>query len=185
VILVAVAAAGVGFITGRATEEASPSSLASVSGDQSTTTSALTSTTESADGVLADGRHFGYLTNANFRERLVTFDLAQWFAGEEANRAAAEDGLIEPGDNVPNDYHVRNTNTRLRRLPVASNPVVVIARTDCQPTCDPAGTFEGLAGSFADMEPHDLYSAYRGPDTQYWLTVQQGVVTKIEEQYVP
>jgi hypothetical protein len=177
-------AALLGFFAGAATErDSSPGD-----GRRSPTTPASPNsalTLEAGNRPLPDGRQFGYLTDADAQSRLVTFDLAQWLSGDAANRAAVEDGQIEQGEEVANDSYVRNINRRTRVLRMSPDARIVIARIDCTPTCDPAGTFEGLAGSFDDDTPHDLYSPYRGADTQYWITVRDGVVVEIEEQYSP
>ena len=48
----------------------------------------------------------------------ITFDLIQFFTGEAATKAAAEDGQGSP---APNDYYIRNVNPRLRTLPVRAD----------------------------------------------------------------
>ena len=70
--------------------------------------------------------HYGYvrsLVRIGSRYRM-RFDPALWLSGQTANRAAIEDGVIAPGETVPNDYYIRNESrgqlayTVLRRAPV-------------------------------------------------------------------
>ena len=59
-------------------------------------------------------------------QQTITFDLIQFFTGEAATKAAAEDGQESP---PPNDYYIRNVNSRLRTLPVRSGaPITECAR---------------------------------------------------------
>ena len=148
-------------------------------------TAAATATAR-ADGsaVLADGRHFGYIRDVAVDGARVelSFDLAEFLTGTDAERAAREDGRIGPDETVDNDYYVRNRNDRVRTLPVAPDAEIVVVRwDDCCETV--AAELEPFVAAFAPgAEPS---GRYRGPGSQYWLTVSSGIVTRIEEQYVP
>jgi hypothetical protein len=139
------------------------------------------------DDALVDGTYFGYIRAANNLGRTIDFDVAQWFTGSAANSAAEQDGSIEPGEGVPNDYYVRNASTLVRTLPVVSE--VAVTATGCIGGCGIqfAGSFDGLADSFdPNSNPHPtLDDQYRGPHSQYWVTVEGGSVIRIDEQYVP
>lgn len=133
--------------------------------------------------VLEDGRHFGYIrtVDTGTAPHSLEFDLAQWFTGEEANEAAREDGAIGPEETVPNDYYIRNVNTRLRTLPFEDD--VELAVIDWNNCCElREGELEPFAAAF---EGHQPAGSYRGSFSPYWLTVAGGEVVKIEEQYLP
>ena len=57
--------------------------------------------------------------------RTLSFDEAEWFSGEGANRAALEDGAIEQGDVVPNDYYIRNDDRAATSVAVADDVTIV------------------------------------------------------------
>jgi hypothetical protein len=130
-------------------------------------------TTEQA--VLEDGRHPVFIKTVDPGRRTVTFDLIQWFTGEAATRAAAEDGEESP---PPNDYYIRNVNSRLRTLPVAADAPITVnllaAQSTGNATKDVSVTLDELAGYFPNRDT--------GP---FWLTVGGGQVTRIAQQYVP
>jgi len=86
-------------------------------------------TTEQA--VLEDGRHPVFVKTVDPGRRTVTFDLIQWFTGEAATKAAAEDGKESP---PPNDYYIRNVNSRLRTLPVAADAPITVNLLAAQST---------------------------------------------------
>jgi hypothetical protein len=144
----------------------------------------LNSTVPRAGQVLRSGQYFGAIKSIDIRSRTLTFDVEQWLSGAAANRAAVTAGEIQPGENVPNDFFVVNASHELRRLPIAHAVTVTVAR--CPGACAQyLGTLDGLADSFTHPRDFDLGSPYRGAQTIYWLTLQSGEVTRIDEQYTP
>jgi hypothetical protein len=129
--------------------------------------------------VLPDGSHFVYVIAAERRgdgSASVTFDLAYFLTGEEGEEAAAEHG-----DEFVNDYYIVNDNPRLRTIPVAVDAdvrylPVGAATTELQP-----GTLDAWLEAILETNPTD----YGGKDVPWWFTVRDGVVTRIEQQYLP
>lgn len=124
--------------------------------------------------VLEDGRHLVLIKTVDPGRRTVTFDLLQWFEGEAAAKAAAEDGEESP---PPNDYYVRNVNPRLRTLPITPDARLTLTRV----TLSPGGSGSGSANVEVDLAT----LAAKGPDHLFWATVQGGRIVTLEEQYVP
>lgn len=109
------------------------------------------------------------------------FDLAYFLTGEEADRAAQEDGVIQEGEHVDNDYYIVNENTKLRDILYASVvPVRLVRWSECCESFD--AEFDLFVRAF---QPGGTDENYKGPDSQYWLTVNGGVVTSVEEQFLP
>ncbi len=118
---------------------------------------------------LLDGRWFGYVDSTTDAE--IQFDLACWFDGEAANDAASEDGMESP---VPNDYYVRNDSDLVRTVSVAS-----AAAVEWVPSL---GSPETATVSF------DEWRSERGSGAAplgVWLTIEDGSVVSITEQWVP
>ena len=132
---------------------------------------------------LGDGRHFGFIRSVDVAERTIEFDLAYWLSGDEADAAYQAAGGTRP---VPNDYYVVNENSRLRTLPLSSE--LGLRLLDWNRCCDTF--FDGDLALFAqaiEIQRHvtdDNGRRYAGL-SQWWITVQGGVVTAIEEQYAP
>lgn len=119
--------------------------------------------------ILPDGRWFGIVDS--YDETGISFDLSCWFSGEAAVAASAEDGEESP---PPNDYYIRNENTQLRLLGVS---------TDTQITWYPSGDpNDAVEGAYAEwtvfLDGQDFRNAI-------WVTIVSGMVTEIEEQWVP
>ena len=138
-----------------------------------TPTAAAPATTEPA--VLADGRHPVYIKTVDASGQTITFDLIQFFMGDAATKAAAEDGEESP---PPNDYYIRNVNPRLRTLPVRPGAPITVnvlaAGSTGSATKDVSVTLDELAGYFPNSGT-----------SPFWITVDQGQVTKIAQQFLP
>jgi hypothetical protein len=164
--------------TAASTEPSVAPSTTSADGRAATT--APPPTSPAAGLVLEDGRHPVYLTGIDVAGRSVQFDLIQFLMGDEAIAAWDEAHPDDPGG-PPNDYYIINDNPRLRRLPVADDVVVTVL--------DWNGGFQPLVVAFADL-PTEL-AAGRIPykdrldASPFWLTVDGGTVTAIEEQFIP
>jgi hypothetical protein len=131
--------------------------------------------TTTKPAVLADGRHPVYLKRVDADKRTITFDLIQFFTGEAAAKAAAEDGKESP---PPNDYYIRNVNPRLRTLPVRADAPITVNVLAAQST--------GSATKDVSVPLAKLASYFPNSGTPpFWITVEQGQVTRIAQQYLP
>ena len=117
---------------------------------------------------LNDGQWFGFVSGGD--DTSLELDLACWFSGTAAEEAAAEDGEESP---PPNDYYVRNQNPQLRSLPIAADAQVL-----WYPTGDP---HSGTIVSYADW----LTERSGGYPLGVWVTIIDGSVTSVTEQWVP
>ena len=120
-------------------------------------------------GIL-DGLWFGYVESTTDYE--LTFDLACWFDGDAALDAASEDGQESP---PPNDYYIRNDDDTLEAVPVASSTAVSWLADTGDPSTQTNGTF----GEWMTLRDS------RTDQPGLWLTVRDGQVVEIVEQYVP
>ena len=121
---------------------------------------------------LTDGRHAVHIDHVSVDTGTVTVDVIQWLEGSEADDAYA----AETGDTsgAPNDYYIRNTSPELRTLPLTTSTVTV-AWTDSGPM-------------YHDLDLADLADYLRARsdlDAPFWITVEDGTVRRIQEQYRP
>jgi len=141
---------------------------------------------------------FGYLTQVSASE--IVADYAQWLTGDEANQAAFEDGEIPSvEEGVPNGYYIRNVNPRLRTLSLDDDVRVWLATPAEGPVTTIEVGIEEWLGLFNDGMPWDYetddlppgeapHFGYFGAGTvyaPYWLTILDGEVIAIEQQYIP
>lgn len=161
-----------------------PSTTVSGPATQTTTPVPSTSGTPSpeASPILAEGRSFGFIKSIDLTNSTLVFDLAQFFTGDAAVKAAREDGVIGPNQGLDNDNYIRNVNPMLRTVPLARDAqvfVFVLGDPGCCTTPEPidlatfAGEFQSPSAPF--------YGAGQG----YWLTVEHGAIAKIEQQFTP
>jgi cell division protein FtsB len=112
----------------------------------------------------------------------LDIDYIQFLTGEAANEAAREDGEIGPGETVPNDYYIRNVNPKIRTFLIDNNVEVFI-----QTIPGPEMTIEFVGKKSTDFasfkQRFETENASR--NMPHWITLEDSVVVKIEEQYVP
>jgi hypothetical protein len=122
---------------------------------------------------LQDGRQFGLIRSVDVQTSpgTIVFDAADQLTGEEANRAAAAHGDEVP---VSNDVYRVNDDPTLHTP--ALSPDVEIRLIDWGNCCDTVT---------ADLE--GFKASFRGADNYwgFWVTLERGVVVKVEEQYHP
>ena len=128
-----------------------------------------------------DGRQFCYVTSALWEGEAprLTVDFAQMLSGAEAAAAAAAAGDESP---PPNDYYIVNENPRVRTFPV--DPGLTVRMTSTAEGTQPEGYSMAFGAWF------DAYSGMSGTfpairDVPYWITIENGTITAIEEQYLP
>lgn len=130
-----------------------------------------------AGPALADGRHFvGIVAVGDDQDppRLIV-DEQQWFTDQAAVDAALQDG-VTPWEN---GYYIRNENPRWRIVEVDPTASVALTTPPHGQPDDPAIVdLPRFASLFTASDEFLKYSPY-------WLTVQDGLVTRIEEQYTP
>ncbi len=139
----------------------------------SPTTPAPDNHAASKPAVLADGRHPVYLTTIDPGRRTITFDLIQWYFGDDAAREAAKDHQESP---PPNDHYIRNVNPRLRTLPVRADAPVTVNTL--------ASAWTGSATKNVPVTLAKL-ATLRTDGAVFWVTVRHDQVTKIAQQYIP
>jgi len=114
----------------------------------------------------------------------MRFDPAWFTSGVTANVAAAEDGVVEPGEPVPNDnYRVEEGHRLLTYLVPADTPVTVLTREG-----DPAsfGATPVSVAQFAELVDGDApVELYEPLDTGVWIRVNVDTVCSIDQQYAP
>lgn len=128
--------------------------------------------TKQPEVVLADGRWPCLLKQAG--GGTVSMDLIEFLTGDAAAEAYRKKYPDSDQETPDNDYFIVNDNTRLRTLPLAPSAEVKVVG-DTGPEADTTIPAGDLAAHFGDALD----------DTIFWLTVEQGTVRRIEQQYVP
>jgi hypothetical protein len=120
---------------------------------------------------LQDGRHFGLIKSVDLQASpgSLVFDAADLLSGEAANQYAAARGWEVP---VANDSLVANDDPTLRPLQIAPDAEILLM--DWDRCCEP------VRADRDQLAAADVTHAWG-----YWVTLQDGVVVKIEEQFHP
>jgi hypothetical protein len=147
---------------------------------------------EDAPAVLADGKHPVYLTDLDVQGGTLGFDLVQWLT-DDAAIAYVEahpdeyPGLyqeIEELGSYPYDSLVANDNPRLRTLPLSDHPQVVVVFSNATGYEVFPHTIE-LDELPGYLDDHDDQLEHEGTlsNSVFWLTVHDGEIVAIEEQF--
>jgi hypothetical protein len=122
--------------------------------------------------VLSDGRHPIFVSSIDPSRQTIRFDLIQFYWGDDATREAAKDHQESP---PPNDYYIRNINPRLRTLPVRADASITVNSLSFGSQTDHPVSLARLAIL--------THSSDEWPP--FWITVREGQVVKIAQQWVP
>jgi hypothetical protein len=148
-----------------------------------TTTVPVAATEKTGVGPPANRVEFGFIrslrgTGKHYRMR---FDPAWFLSGVTANAAAAEDGLVRPGEPVPNDNYVVNESRRTFAYIVPPDARVTVLKTGVESS---PITVAQLAQLVAGENPFDR-PLYEGLDTGFWITIHIDTVRSLDQQYHP
>jgi len=178
------AAAPASVPTPRPTHSRSPKPTPSGTTSPSATASETPSpdpTAEPQGDTLADGRYFVRLNDLEGGESsppAVRYDLAYFLTGDAADQAAKDRGLETP---VPDGYFIVNDSHRMRTAPLADPFGVkyVPEGNCCQPVKAHNAAFLGWLGETqqSDLPPKDA--------SWWWITIDGGEITKVEQQFLP
>jgi len=115
------------------------------------------------------GDVYGFITAVDPARSELTLDKIDWFTGDAARQACAQDGVTGTDNNRCTGWYFRNNNPALR--------VVVVA---------PDATISTLGGDLRP-EPGDLtaVAAAVGAQSPWRLTVTDGQVRDLEQLYLP
>ena len=83
-----------------------------------TTISTVAKAKASGSGNASWGRQYALLKSSKLSTRQITYDLIEWYDGEEAVKACAEDGEKPAENSYCEGWYIRNNNPKLRTLTV-------------------------------------------------------------------
>lgn len=114
----------------------------------------------------------------------MRFDPAWFTLGETANVAAAEDGVVEPGEPVPNDNYRIEEGDRLLTYLVPGDAAVTVLT----PSGDPErlGATEISASELAQLAHGEKPVELKEPlETGFWMRYHIDTVCSLDQQYLP
>lgn len=161
----------------------------SVAPEETTTTSVEETTTTTEALSTAETRlPNGHIKAMGFIDRVweaggkryLSIDYAEMLTGQEAIDAALEAGVIEPGEDLPNDYFIRNTNPQKREFEISS-PIDITTSTWDGVMEKPVNWAQFL--SFWSATPPA--GAEHLTEVPWWIERDGQTIIKIDEQYLP
>jgi hypothetical protein len=136
-------------------------------------------------------RQLAYVQDVDAAARTVLADDVEFLTGDDATAAARADGAISDDEEVPGGFYVRNQDPSPTTLPLGDSVWIVLQV--CYPDNGPCVVEESVdinawIGLLADPESAPKQHGWNWfgyGNSPYWLTIQDGVVVHIGEQYVP
>ncbi len=134
-------------------------------------------------GEVEDGVYIGFIqaasTNGLSGGPEIQFDLAVWFESDEADRMAADDGEESPR---PNGYYIRNLDPSQLLIKVSDEVTVssIWFNYDEPELVSQPITFDQFVQA---MSGGTMVPAMRA--SPWWITIENGLIVSIDEQYVP
>jgi hypothetical protein len=112
----------------------------------------------------------------------LRLDPAFWLGGVTAQRAAVADGVLNPGEPVPNDYYIRDESHRVLvfRVPASARATVL--------TAGPVSTsvpISELAQIVKGKNPKHRKLFDRARGLGYWMRYATDTVLSLDQQYQP
>jgi hypothetical protein len=108
----------------------------------------------------------------------LTFDPAWFLGGETASAAAAQDGVVAPGEPVPNDYYVVDEGHRLLTYRVSTDAKVTVLVDSPQSEPIPLEELAQIVGG--NHKP-----LWEPIETGFWIRYRIDTVTSLDQQYRP
>ena len=156
--------------------------LAAGCGGTKSVTRTVTVDSSAKHGVGAPLEHveFGYIKSLEQKgaDYELKFDPAWFLSGETANKAAAEDGAVPPGEPVPNDNYVVDEGHRLLTYRVAPDARVTVLVDG--PEGEPITVAELARIVNGDNKP-----LWEPIDTGFWIRYRIDTVHSLDQQYRP
>jgi len=126
---------------------------------------------------------FGFIKSLTRKGRgfEMLFDPAWFLSGKTANVAAAEDGVVKPGQPVPNDNYTLDEGHRLLTYKVPANVHVTALTKDVTGT---PITVSQLAQLVGGKNPFSR-PLFEPITTGFWILVNIDTVRSLDQQYHP
>jgi hypothetical protein len=145
----------------------------------STTTAApTTSTGRGSTGpsttIATTIKESAYVVAVDPAAHTVTLDPMEFLTGSPANAAYRHDNPGAGIDTPPNDYYIVNPTKDRVVMPLTPDAVVLLHRTTTGILPDGKQITPDALGQLADLK-------FR----PFWITIERGEVSEVEEQYVP
>lgn len=132
-------------------------------------------------GEISQYGHVKALVRVGARYQL-RFDPAFWLGGVTANRAAAEDGVVQPGEPVPNDYYIRDESHKLLTYVVPAQARVTVLDRRLRPF---RISVAQLAQVVKGRNPTGRQLFDRQNSFGFWILASTDRVRSIDQQYQP
>jgi hypothetical protein len=132
----------------------------------------------------SDGEHLGFIHAFTDNNTAIDFDESLWLTGTEAEDAAIRAGLCDEetrGDCLPNDFFIENAEVQDERVAIAPGVKISMQTWKMEETGEVAAREISLSDFAALIDD----PAAHWQELPYRITIDNNMVTNIEEVYIP
>jgi hypothetical protein len=131
-----------------------------------------------------EGKMFGRISELtrDGEQYEMRFDPSFLTTGVTANTAAAEDGVVRPGEPVPNDNYEIDEGTRRLTYLVPADAAVTVLTNDGSGIMSTSVSVSELADLVAGGKPVELFEPL---STGFWMRTHGDTVCTLDQQYKP
>jgi hypothetical protein len=137
-------------------------------------------TTSTTTTIAGSTELFGEVTSIADDEQTLTVELAEMLTGEEARQAAVEAGVIEPGEDLPNDFFIRSLDST-EEFELAEDAEITLQGFNAGVPGPVPVTREEFVDAFV--------SRFAAPEWYggdfYEMTASGDMITRLEQIYLP
>lgn len=137
--------------------------------------------TDSPAHDLADGVTFAWVRGLTGDGFLI--DPAEMLSGEEARLAAVEDGFIGEGEDLPNDFYIRDADDHTSVVAAAPDAEYALMLFDDGTPTETTVSYDEFVAALEGANP-DVYGVVEGV-IPAMVTIDGGTVTSIIQTYLP
>jgi hypothetical protein len=114
----------------------------------------------------------------------ITYDPARMLTGDEARTAAVAAGVINQGEDLPNDFFISNPDLNTMTAELAQGAFVVLGFDSNLAITEVVLDRDAFVGVLNGVDPETYYGIVAG-QTPVTLHLRGGVVTGAEQVYLP
>ncbi len=131
---------------------------------------------------LPDGEAFYWVEGVSAGGFII--DPAEFLTGEAAVAAATEDGVIAPGEDLPNDFYIRNSDESTSLVTSAPDASYSMLLFDTAGSISPTAVDYDQLVAILQGTGTDAYGVYEGTFPAD-VILEDGVIVQIGQVYLP
>jgi hypothetical protein len=121
-----------------------------------------------------------FIRAVDLKARTITVEPMQFLTGAAAVKAYRRDHPGNANGSPPNDHYIVKNSQERKVLPLAKGAIVKLVNVGGTPHTEPVAVPEAKLAGYAGITKDE--NGFAAP---FWITIRDGKVAEIDEQFVP